>query len=113
MKRLFLNDEEIFISRYSSSIDTQEEDCELFLSVNIKSFEDYNEACKLKNIKPGDVLKLDASNSLVKIDTSFKIKERVSYYMSPDDFLDEIARMCFKFKIEKNIEEAVKDLSNI
>ena len=113
MKRLFLNNEEIYVGRYSNSIDTAKEDYELFLSVSLKSFEEYNEACKLKNIKPGDVLKFSSSNALIKIDTNMKIKERVSYHMSPDDFSDEVARMCFKFKIEKDIQEAALDLSNI
>lgn len=113
MKRLFLNNEEIFISRYSNVIDTQTEDYKLFLSLGIKSFEDYSEACKLKNIKPGDVLKLSTSNSLMKIDTSIKIKERISYHISPDDFLDEVASLCFKFKIEKDIKENAVDWTNI
>lgn len=113
MKRLFLNNEEIFVNKYSTSIKTLKEDYELFLSVGIANAKDYTEACKLKNIEAGDVLQLSASNALVKIATNLKIKEIISYHLSPDDFLDEIARMCFKFKIEKETQETVTDLSDV
>ena len=112
MKRLFLNNEEIFVSRYFNSIDTLEEGYELLLSISIKDAKIYHEACKLKNIKPGDILKFSVSNALVRIDTELEITEVISYYMTPDDFLDEVSRMCFKFKIKKEMTESVKDLSS-
>lgn len=113
MKKLFLNNEEIFVGEYRNSIDTKQEDYELFLSLGIKSFEDYSEACKLKNIKPGDVLKLSASNALLLLDTSVIIKETVSYHINLDNFLDEVATVYCKFKIEKDIKENAVDLTSI
>lgn len=113
MKRLFLNNEEIFISRYNNCVNTEKEDYELYLTLNIKDAAEYKEACKIKDIKPGDTLKFSASNSLVRITTEIEVQEQVSYCLNPDDFLNNVASMHFRFIIKNEMKESMKDLTEI